>query len=68
MLKYKVSVSYYDFIFDSRNEAMNFAEMAKAHYSDEKRDNDINVSVEIIKVETNEANEADEVEDDNKEE
>ena len=46
MLQYKVSVSYHHFVFDNKEEAFQFAELAKTHYWD-KEDKEINVEIEL---------------------
>ena len=39
IMKYKVTIRYTDFLFDSGDEALAFAEMAKEHYlPDDDRD------------------------------
>lgn len=47
---YIVTIGYNDFSFDNPDDAMNFAYIAKVHYTD-KRDivADISVSVSIVK-------------------
>ena len=46
MLQYKVSVSYHHFVFDNKEEAFQFAELAKTHYCD-KEDKDVDVEIEL---------------------
>ena len=46
MLQYKVSVSYHHFVFDNKEEAFQFAELAKTHYRD-KEDKDVDVEIEL---------------------
>ena len=46
MLQYKVSVSYHHFVFDNKEEAFQFAELAKTHFWD-KEDKEVNVEIEL---------------------
>ena len=46
MLQYKVSVSYHHFVFDNKEDAFQFAELAKTHYCD-KEDKDVSVEIEL---------------------
>lgn len=46
MLQYKVSVSYHHFVFDNKEEAFRFAELAKTHFWD-KEDKDVSVEIEL---------------------
>lgn len=46
MLQYKVSVSYHHFVFDNKEEAIQFAELAKTHYWDNKY-KDVSVEIEL---------------------
>ena len=46
MLQYKVSVSYHHFVFNNKEEAFQFAELAKTHYWD-KEGKDVDVEIEL---------------------
>ena len=43
-MKYRVSINYYRFLFSDRMEAIDFADMAKAHANDK----DISVNIELV--------------------
>ena len=43
-MKYKVRVRYIDVTFDDRNEALDFADMAKMHAEE-----DVDVTIKLIK-------------------
>ena len=47
-MKYKVSISYYDFLFDNAVDAVAFANSAKMHFVSTDRREDITVSIDLI--------------------
>ena len=48
MVKYKVEIRYYSFVFDNAEEAMTFAENALKHYDDEDKGRDFDVTITLI--------------------
>ena len=51
---YRVTIGYYDFDFVDAAEAVAFAESAKMHFTDEKKE-EIRVEIEFIKIQEVEA-------------
>ena len=47
-MKYKVEISYYDFIFDDAEEAMTFAQTAKTSHSKDKDGHDFEITITLI--------------------
>lgn len=48
MMRYKVSIRYYDFIFDNSEEAIVFANQAKRHYHKDDDEATIDVTITLI--------------------
>lgn len=46
-MEYDVCISYNHFIFDNSEEALIFAENAKAHYYNKRVDDDVDVTITI---------------------
>ena len=46
-MMYDVCISYNHFIFDNSEEALVFAEQAKAHYYDKRDHDDVDVTITI---------------------